>query len=143
MLPLRISKSSNITGTSPSDCLVSYPGLPLRRSYPSAKVQSLNSTVPADWAGPGWDLKECSYIYIYIYVSLCLVLNSILRVVSGFRMSCIVARTRWFLVSQKYKRHRVSQVRRSRSEAERETPLKVRRSVVRPTSDVTLTARNL
>ncbi len=49
---LRISQSSSTAGTSPSDCLVSYPGLSCvcGGSYPSAEVQSVYSTDPADWA---------------------------------------------------------------------------------------------
>ena len=49
---LRIPQSSSIAGTSPSDCLVSYPGHLLRGggSYPSAEVPSVYSTAPADWA---------------------------------------------------------------------------------------------
>ena len=47
---LRIPQSSSIAGTSPSDCLVSYPGHSLGSSYPSAEVQSVYSTAPADWA---------------------------------------------------------------------------------------------
>ena len=48
---LRIPQSPSITGTSPSDCLVPYPGHSLeRRSYPSTYVQSENSTALADWA---------------------------------------------------------------------------------------------
>ena len=48
---LRILQSSSITGTSPSDCLVSYPGQSLGvESYLSAEVQSVYSTAPADWA---------------------------------------------------------------------------------------------
>ena len=47
---LRIPQSSSITGTSPSDCFVSYPGNSLRESYPSAEKQSAYSTAPADWA---------------------------------------------------------------------------------------------
>ena len=49
---LRIPQSSSITGTSPSDCLVSYPGHSSARggSYLSAEVQSVYSTAPADWA---------------------------------------------------------------------------------------------
>ena len=36
---LHIRQSSSITGTSPSDCLASYPGHSLKRgSYPSAEV---------------------------------------------------------------------------------------------------------
>ena len=38
---LRISQSSSITGTSPSDCLVSYLEHSLGESYPSAKMQSM------------------------------------------------------------------------------------------------------
>ena len=49
---LRIPQSSTITGISPSDCLVSFPGHLLSvcgGSYPSAEVQSVYSTAPADW----------------------------------------------------------------------------------------------
>ena len=47
---LHIPQSSSITGASPSDCLVSYPGHPLRESYTSVEIQSGYSTAPADWA---------------------------------------------------------------------------------------------
>ena len=48
---LRIPQSSSTAGTSPSDCLVLYPGHSLGGgSYPSAEVQSVYSTAPADWA---------------------------------------------------------------------------------------------
>ena len=47
---LRIPQRSSIAGTSPSDCLVSYPGHSLGGSYPSAEVQPGYSTAPADWA---------------------------------------------------------------------------------------------
>ena len=48
---LRIPQSSSTAGTSPSDCLVSYPGHSLGGgSSPSAEVQSVYSTAPADWA---------------------------------------------------------------------------------------------
>ena len=46
---LRILQSSSITGTSPSDCLVSYPGHSFGVSYPSSEVLSVYSTAPADW----------------------------------------------------------------------------------------------
>ena len=47
----RIPQSSNITGTSPSDCLESYTGhLPGGGSYLSAVVQSVYFTLSADWA---------------------------------------------------------------------------------------------
>ena len=45
---LHIPQSSSITGTSPSDCLVSYAGHSLRKSCLTAEVQSVYSTVPAD-----------------------------------------------------------------------------------------------
>ena len=45
---LCIPQSSRITGTSPSDCLVSYAGHSFWGSYPSAEKQSVNSTAPAD-----------------------------------------------------------------------------------------------
>ena len=44
------SQISSITGTSTSDRLVSYPGHSLGVSYPSAEVQSVYFTAPADWA---------------------------------------------------------------------------------------------
>ena len=48
---LRIPQNSNITGTSVSDCLVSYLGHSLEVwSYPSAEVLSVYSTALADWA---------------------------------------------------------------------------------------------
>ena len=46
-----IPQSSNVTGTSPSDCLLSYPGNSLGvGSYSSSKMQSVYSTTPAKWA---------------------------------------------------------------------------------------------
>ena len=48
---LRIPQSSSITGASPTDYLVSYPGYLLVESYPSAEMQLLYSIAPADWAG--------------------------------------------------------------------------------------------
>ena len=50
---LCISQSSSITGASPSDCLMSYPGQSLVEFYPTAKMQSVNSAAPADWARRG------------------------------------------------------------------------------------------
>ena len=44
---LRIPQSSSTAGTTPSDCLVSYPGHSLEGgSYPSAEAQSVCSTAP-------------------------------------------------------------------------------------------------
>ena len=47
---LCIPQSSNITGASPSDCLVSYPAHTLGESYSSAVIQSVYSTASADRA---------------------------------------------------------------------------------------------
>ena len=44
---VRITQSSNITATSPSDCLVLYQETRWG-SYPSAEVKSVYSTSPAD-----------------------------------------------------------------------------------------------
>ena len=46
---LRIPQSSSITGVSPSNCLVSYPGHLLGWSYHYAEKRPAYSTVPADW----------------------------------------------------------------------------------------------
>ena len=62
---LYIPQSSSITWTSPSDCLVSYPGPSLRRSYPSAEMQSVYSTAPADWAMFTKRSPECQMITKY------------------------------------------------------------------------------
>ena len=45
-----IPQSSRITGASPSDCLVSYPGHSLGESYPSAEIQLVYSIAQVDWA---------------------------------------------------------------------------------------------
>ena len=45
---LCILQSSSITGTSPSDCLVSYRTL-IGESYSSAEKQLVYSTAPGDW----------------------------------------------------------------------------------------------
>ena len=47
---LRILQSSSITGGSPSDCLVSYPGNSSGESDPSAEMQSVHSAAPVDLA---------------------------------------------------------------------------------------------
>ena len=44
-----IPQGSCITGTSPIDYFVSYPGHSLVGSYPSAEKRSVYSTAPADW----------------------------------------------------------------------------------------------
>ena len=60
---LRIPQSSSITGISLSDCLVSYAGLSLGGSYPSAEVQSVYSTAAAKWA-----ITIQSFIYTQLNV---------------------------------------------------------------------------
>ena len=47
---LRIPQSTSITGASPSDPLVSYPGHSLLGSYPSAEIQLVYFTASDDWA---------------------------------------------------------------------------------------------
>ena len=47
---LHIPQNSK-TGASPSNDFASYPGHWLGVSYPSAEMQSMYSTVPANWAG--------------------------------------------------------------------------------------------
>ena len=49
---------SSRTVASPSNSLESYVGLLLRESYPSAQMQSVNSSGPPTWAG---DLRICSF----------------------------------------------------------------------------------
>ena len=44
-----IPQNSSITGTLPSDCLMSYPEHSLGVVYPSSEEQSVYSTAPADW----------------------------------------------------------------------------------------------
>ena len=60
---LRFPQSSSITGTSPSDCLVSDIRHSLDGSYLSAEMQSVYSTAPAEWVTGhslmGWVLLLC------------------------------------------------------------------------------------
>ena len=53
---LHIPQSSSITGSSSSDCLVSYQDTRCGGAYPSAEKHSVYSTAPADWAP--WTLKR-------------------------------------------------------------------------------------
>ena len=43
-------QSSSITGSSPLNCLMSYPGHSLRESYLFEETQSVYSAIPANWA---------------------------------------------------------------------------------------------
>ena len=55
----RMLQRNSITGASPSNFLVSYPGLLLEVSYSSAGIQSVGSAAPADWAT--WPSLGLSY----------------------------------------------------------------------------------
>ena len=67
---LRIPQRPSITGTLPSDCLVSYPGHSFRGgSYPSAEVQSVYSTAPADWAIHRVNVKTVLFQIIQFSIS--------------------------------------------------------------------------
>ena len=46
----RFLQSSIITEATPPDCLVSYSGHSLGKSYPSAKMQLVYSAAPVNWA---------------------------------------------------------------------------------------------
>ena len=76
---LRIPQSLTITGTSPSDCLVPYPGYLLGvGSYPSAEVQSMYSTAPADWAKMKLnDILKTVNGFKYCYLTLIILFNII------------------------------------------------------------------
>ena len=52
---LCILQSASITGTSKSDCSVSYPVHSLGGSYPSIEIQSVYSTAPANWGKKHFD----------------------------------------------------------------------------------------
>ena len=55
---LHIPQSSGITRTSPSNCLVPYPGHLLGvGSYSSSELQSVYFSAPANWAIEFWYLK--------------------------------------------------------------------------------------
>ena len=51
---LHIPQNFNLNRTSPSDCLVSYPGHSLEGSYPSAEKQSVYPTAPVNRAMIYW-----------------------------------------------------------------------------------------
>ena len=71
---LHIPQSFSITGTSLSDCLVSYPGHSLVRSYLSAEKQTVYSIAPADWATIL--VEEQTDVYIFQFFNYCfLVIN--------------------------------------------------------------------
>ena len=62
---LHITQSSSITGTSPSDCLMSYPGYPLWEGI----LPFSRGAVGVFYSLSRLDIYI--YIYIYIYISVC------------------------------------------------------------------------
>ena len=64
---LRIPQSSSITGPSPSDSFVSYPGQSLGKSYSSAEMQSMYSAAPAEWATKNGNMQSKNEYSSHIY----------------------------------------------------------------------------
>ena len=65
-----IPQSSGITGASPSDCLVSYPGQAWERGgHPLAKMQSVYSAAPVDWAWQDFHAKIIFKIIQFSYLN--------------------------------------------------------------------------
>ena len=85
---LHLPPNSSITGTSLSDCLVSYPGHSLGWSYPSAERQKVYFTAPANWAimnksaGKRYLVLRKSIIHIFIYAS---ILHCRIKTIQNFR----------------------------------------------------------
>ena len=65
---LHIPHSPSITGTSPSDFIVSYPGHSWG-GYPCAELQSVYSTVPTDWAIDRVNVKTVLFQIIQFSIS--------------------------------------------------------------------------
>ena len=66
---LCILQSSSITGTSPSDCLVSYPEHSLGEvSYISAEKQSAYSNASANWAIKSFKKISCHQLFLHFCV---------------------------------------------------------------------------
>ena len=57
----------SITGTSPSDCFVSYPGHSLEEFYPSAEMQSVYSAVP-DFGKNAMAIENDSFYLFWILI---------------------------------------------------------------------------
>ena len=67
---LRIPQRPSITGTSPSDCLVSYSGALIGGSYPSVEVQSVYSSAPS-WLGNKAQLITTIFRWLKKFCSAC------------------------------------------------------------------------
>ena len=63
---LHIPQSSSITGTSPSDCLVSYLGHSLEETYPSTEIQSVYAAALADWDSSGGQYPSAEVLSYFI-----------------------------------------------------------------------------
>ena len=76
---LRILQSSSIAGTSPSDCLVSYPGHSLGGwSYPSAEKQSVYSTAqPTGQSSYEYNNVHVYLVAVNLYIQICVSLGNI------------------------------------------------------------------
>ena len=79
-----IPKSPSITGSSPSDCLVSYPGHSLEGSYPSAEVQLVYST--ANWA-----------IEYQAHCLQIIVIFKAFRPICWFKVACWLLSLTWYI----------------------------------------------
>ena len=79
---LHIPQISSNAGSSPSDCFVSYPGHLLAGSYPSAGVQSVYSTAPADWAK--WKLIPI-FIFLQLRVNVSFFLRYFCNTIINFK----------------------------------------------------------
>ena len=66
---LHIRQSPSISGASASDCLVSYYRTLIEGSYPSAELQSVYSTAPADWAIHRVNVKTILFQIIQFSIS--------------------------------------------------------------------------
>ena len=81
----------SITGTSASDCLVSYPGLSLGSSNPSVELQSVHSTVSANWAST--NLKSTNnHIHMYTQAHVRTYIQTYIHVLMPTRMRTVICK---------------------------------------------------
>ena len=80
---------SSITGTSPSDCLVSYQGHFWVVSYSSAGMQLVYSTALANWADRLWDMS-LSLSLSLIWFQVLLSNNNILYTIMWFQVFILI-----------------------------------------------------
>ena len=70
---LSILQSSSITGASPADCLVSYPGHSLGESYYSSEKHSVYFAALADWVKT---LFSWLGVWVLWHINLCMLFNA-------------------------------------------------------------------